>query len=285
MSAPADRPNADQAEYWNSTAGRKWVAHEAMLDVVLGGIDERLVARADPCEGERVVEIGCGTGSTTRALAARVGQGGRVLAVDISEPLLARARERTAGLPQVETALADAQTHGFEAGAFDLAASRFGVMFFADPVAAFRNIRGALRSGGRLCFVAWGPAGQNPWFTIPREAAVARLGAPSPEPPDAPGPLAFADRVRVADLLGQAGFADVAVDAETVDLAWHGDIGTLAQLATNLGPAARVMRERGGGPEDEAAIRDAVAAGLARFRAADGFRVPASLNFIAAQAP
>ena len=284
MTSAAPGPNADQVEYWNSPAGRKWIDNERMLDVVLAEIDARLVARADPRPGERVVEIGCGTGATTRALAERVGQGGRVLAVDVSEPLLARARERTAGLP-VDLALDDAQTHAFPPGAADLAASRFGVMFFDDPAAAFRNLRGALRSGGRLCFAAWGPLAGNPWFAIPRDAAVARLGQPAPQPPTAPGPLAFADRDHVAGLLDAAGFADVAVEAESVDLVWRGEFDSLVRLATNLGPVARIMRERGGGPGDEEAIRGVVAAGLERFRTGDGPRVPAPINFVSARAP
>lgn len=282
MSAEAERPNADQAEYWNSDAASKWLAYQDLLDTVLAGVQDRLVARADPQPGQSVLEIGCGAGATSLALAERVGQGGRVLAVDISAPLIGRARERAVGLPQVAFALADAQTHGFDA-AFDLVASRFGVMFFDDPVAAFRNIRRALRAGGRICFVAWGPLPENPWFAIPRDAAIERLGKPAPQPPTAPGPLAFADRDYVGGVLDRAGFAGVTVQPEAVELSWPGGLEALADLATNLGPAARIMRERGGGPEDAAAIRDAVAAGLAPFRGADGICVPALLNVVMAR--
>ena len=285
MTAPADLPNADQAEYWNSAPGRKWLLHEDMLDTLLAGMDGLLLARADPGPGERIVEIGCGTGATTRALAARTGPGGRVLAADISEPLLDRARERAADLPQVAFVRADAQVHGFEPAGADLVTSRFGVMFFDDPVAAFRNLGNALRPGGRLCFVAWGPAADNPWFLIPRDAAVARLGRPAPQPPTAPGPLAFADRAHVRGILTEAGFTAVAAEAATVELTWPGEMPPLAALATSLGPAARILRERGGGPDDEAAIRQAVAEGLAPFQGAEGVRIPAAVNVVTALRP
>jgi SAM-dependent methyltransferase len=283
MSEAAARPNADQAEYWNSAPGRKWLAHEDMLDTILAGIQARLIARADPRPGDTVLDIGCGTGATARALAARVGQGGRVLAVDISGPLLERARESASSIPQLSFLLADAQVYPFEPESVDLVASRFGVMFFDDPVAAFRNLRLALRPGGRICFVAWGEAAANPWFTVPREAAIARLGSPAPQPPTAPGPLAFADPELACRYLSEAGFAEIAVEAETIDLSWPGEFAALASLATSLGPAARILRERGGSPEDEAAIRDAVANGLARFRGPSGVQIPAALNFLAAR--
>lgn len=283
MSASDETANADQAEYWNSAAGRKWVAHDEILGTILRGVDARLLARADPRPGERAIEVGCGTGATTRALAARIGEGGRVLAVDISEPMLARARERAAGLGHVTFLRADAQVHRFEPSGADLVISRFGMMFFDDPAAAFRNIAGALRPGGRTYFVAWAPLDENPWFAIPREAAIARLGSPEPQPPTAPGPLAFADRDRVRRLMAEAGHGAVEGEAEDIDLAWPCDLQTLVDLATSVGPAARILRERGGGPDDEAAIRDSIAVRLAAFAGPDGCRIPARLNFFSSQ--
>lgn len=283
MSQPETPANVDQSEYWNSAPGRKWLRHEQMLDAILAGVDDLLLARADPRPGERVVEIGCGTGATTRALAARVGASGSVLAVDISRPLLARARERTEDLPQVSTLLGDAQVHPFPPGGADLAASRFGVMFFEHPVAAFRNIGGALRGGGRLCIVCWAAAEANPWFRIPRDAAIERLGRPAPQPPTAPGPLAFADRGHVRRLLAEAGLVGIEDATESVDLVWKGGLEPLVELATSLGPVARIMRERGGTADDEASIREKVAEGLAGFRGPDEFRIPASLTVYAAR--
>ncbi len=286
MTAPADGPNAQQAEYWNSDAGRRWIRHEDMLNTLLDSVGALLLRHAGPLAGESVLEIGCGAGATTRALAGRVGAEGRVLAVDISEPLLDQARRRAVGLAddiaQVSFLLADAQVHAFEPASADLAVSRFGVMFFEDPVAAFRNIAAALRPGGRLCFVTWAAVAENPWFLIPRDAAIARVGQPAPQPPTAPGPMAFADRDRVAGLLSEAGLAGVRAEAAAVDLLWPGEIGALATLAASLGPAVRILGERGGGPEDEAAVREAVTAGLQPFGGPDGFRIPAALNVFSA---
>lgn len=285
MSEPAAGPNADQAEYWNSAPGRKWLAHEDILDTLLAGVEARLIERAAVGQGDRVLDVGCGTGATSRALAACVGASGRVLGLDISQPLLERARKRAGDLPQLGFLLADAQTHRFETSDNDLVASRFGVMFFDDFVAAFRNLMTALRPGGRICFVAWGPVARNPWFTIPRDAAVARMGSPAPQPPEAPGPLAFSDRARVRSILSAAGFSDIQADEEAVDLRWPAELGPLARLGTSLGPAARILREHGGSPEDEDAIREVVAAGLAGFQGPGGFRIPACLNFFAARRP
>src|SRR5215470_17327500 len=137
--------NAEQTKYWNQQA-------------------------APP--GERVLDLGCGCGASSLALASRVGPSGRVLGLDVSEPMLARARERAAGLAQVSFRHADVQTAALERGAFDAAFSRFGVMFFEDPQAAFRNVLGALRPGGRLVFVCWRPVAENPWVQVPMAAAL-----------------------------------------------------------------------------------------------------------------
>ena len=201
--------NADQATFWNAQPGQNWVDFQADLDAQLSEVTDRLLAACAARPGERVLDIGCGAGGSTLALAAAVGAVGSVLGLDLSEPLLARAEERRRDLAlgNVRFARGDAQDHPFAPGGFDLAASRFGVMFFADPVAAFRNIARALRPGGRLVFVAWAGPEHNPWFAIPQRAAVARLGPVAPTPPDAPGPMAFRDAARVTGLLEAAGLA------------------------------------------------------------------------------
>jgi SAM-dependent methyltransferase len=277
-------PNADQARYWGNVGGRAWVEFQATLDAALAPINAVLLARAAPAAGERVLDVGCGAGVTALAIAERVGAEGRVVAVDISPVMLARAVERTPPSFAARVAFieADAQVHPFPPGHFDLLVSHFGSMFFADPVAAFGNLRRALKPGARLHLAAWGPLDGNPWFTIPRDAAVARLGAPPPVPPTAPGPLAFSDIGYVLDILRTSGFAAAAGEAVSLRLEPPGTIADAAQLATSLGPASRIMAAMDGGPEDADAIRQATAAGIAPYWDGNGVRVPAVINLFSA---
>ena len=211
--------NAAQAHHWNFEAGPGWVAKQEQHDRMLEPLGDRALAAARPSAGERAIDIGCGCGATTIALAQRVGTDGRVLGVDISEPMLERARERcdALGLTNVELLRADAQRALVPRGN-DLAFSRFGIMFFDDPVAALGNIGRGLRKDGRLAFVCWQERGRNPWMGIPVAAALQHVPPPPPQPPDAPGPWAFADRDRLAGILDAAGFADVAIESVEHDL-------------------------------------------------------------------
>ena len=280
-------PNADQARYWGNAGGRAWVDFQSILDAALAPINALLLARAAPAPGEHALDVGCGAGVTSLAVAERVGAEGRVVAVDISPVMLARAVERTPPslASRVEFIEADAQIHPFPPGQFDLLVSHFGTMFFADPVAAFGNLRRALKSGARLHLAAWGPIDGNPWFTIPRDAAIARLGAPAPVPPTAPGPLAFSDIGYVLDILRTSGFAAPAGDAVSLHIEPPGEVSDAVRLATSLGPASRIMTAMDGGPEDAEAIRQATAAGFAAYWGGDGVRVPAVINLFSATAP
>jgi len=273
--------NADQADYWNSEPGKKWISFEDGLDAVFQAVSDRLFERAKPTDGERVLDIGCGTGATTMEIASRVGTNGLALGIDISEPLLARAEERKskAGFDQVHYLLADAQTHKFEPGSFDTMTSRFGVMFFEDPVAAFRNLSDALQNGGRISFVSWAPMAGNPWFEVPRDAAVSRFGKPSPAPPRAPSPLAFADRDYVLEILNEAGFSECVGEVETLKFDYPGAVEDVAYLASNIGPAVRIVREFGGDAEDLAEIGKETVRGFEQYVAEDGVKIPAILNF------
>ena len=155
-------------------------------------------------------------------------------------------------------------------------------MFFDDPVAAFRNIGTALRPGGRVAFVAWAGPEHNAWFTLPLQAAVARLGPVAPTPPDAPGPMAFRDVDRVRGLLRAAGFADAKGEAVAVDLHHPGGMPAVLRLMLAVGPVARMLRESGGTDEDRSAILEAIGTAFAPYVGADGVRVPALLNVFTA---
>lgn len=276
--------NQDQKTYWSSDAGQKWVDNEDQLDSMLRSVSARLMVRAAPGPGERVLEVGCGTGGLAINIARKVAPDGAVLAVDISRLMLDRARQHAekSGLSHLEFALADAQSHNFAPAAFDLLMSRFGVMFFDDTVAALSNLRTALRPGGRLCFACWGPVAGVPWFTIPRDVAVGRLGTPAPGDPNAPGPLRFADSASVLAMLREAGFGDCRAEPETVDMCLGGGVAAAAALATTLGPATRIMQEFSASGQDRAAIEAELEERFAEFAAGDEVCLPAGIWFYTA---
>lgn len=277
--------NPDQAEYWNSGPGKKWIGFQEILDTVFLNVSERLVERSNPERAEKILDIGCGTGALTMEFASQVGPRGLVFGVDISGPLVGRAEERRSDnkFNHVEFMVSDAQTQTLPPSRFDLMASRFGVMFFSDPVAAFKNLSLALRPGGRLSFVSWADVDINPWFTIPRDAAIQRLGKPAPAPANAPSPFAFADTGYVLDILKEAGFSNGSADVEKVDLflpgAMPGVLSEFAYLSSNIGAATRIVKELDGGPEDVAFIEQEAAKGFQQYVTNEGVSVPATVNF------
>ena len=277
--------NADQIQFWNSEPGRKWVATPGGPRRDIGGGDRRAAWRPPGRRrASRCSISAAGPVAPSFALAETGRAGGRVLGLDVWSRCW-RARRSGGGSSGPRTSASSSPTpqeRRFEPGSFDLAASRFGVMFFADPVAAFRNIGGALRPGGRAAFVAWAGPERNPWFTLPLQAAVARLGPVAPTPPDAPGPMAFRNIDRVRGLLRAAGFAGAEGEEVAVDLHHSGGMPAALRLVLNVGPVARMLRERGGSDEDQAAILEAVRASFAPYVGADGIRVPAVLNVFAA---
>jgi ubiquinone/menaquinone biosynthesis C-methylase UbiE len=198
-------PNAAQIEFWNSAATRAWADQYERMDRAVADLTKALLDMAAPQLGEHVLDIGCGSGTTVLELAARVGSGGHVLGADISDQSVARARQRIAdtGLGHAEAIVADVSAHPFEPNSFELAFSRFGVMFFSDPRAAFANVRRAMKSGGRVALAVFRAAGENLWPNGPFEA-VRHLLPPIPTTgPEEPGPFSWADPTRVHRNLGK----------------------------------------------------------------------------------
>ncbi|WP_448612263.1 class I SAM-dependent methyltransferase [Geodermatophilus sp. URMC 60] len=204
-----DALNADMASAWNGEEGEDWAARADRFDAASAAFDPALLGAAGIAAADRVLDVGCGAGISTRA-AARVAVDGRATGIDLSAPLLAEARRRSAvaGLTNTTFVQGDAQVHPFEPGGHDLVISRFGAMFFGDPVAGFGNIARALRPGGRLALLSWQPLARNEWLLLIRRALAA--GRPLPEPPgDAPGPFGLSDPDRVRRILTAAGFEAV----------------------------------------------------------------------------
>ena len=235
--------NRDQAALWNELSGPTWVELQALLDRMLQPFADVLAETVRPVPGDRILDIGCGAGATTLALARKAGPTGAGLGVDISEPLVAAARARAAaeGLSSAAFVCADAQTYAFDPQAFDAVISRFGVMFFDDPVAAFANIRGAAKPGGRLAFVAWRAPAENPFMVTGALAAAPFLPAVAPPVPDAPGQFAFADGARVHRILEAAGWS--AIDVAPLDQPGVVPEADLMTYVTRLGPAGMALRD------------------------------------------
>jgi SAM-dependent methyltransferase len=241
--APIHADNSAQAEYWNASAGQRWTDHQEHQDQVLHPVSDRLIAVAAPKPGDRVIDVGCGCGATTIEFASRVSPGGAVLGLDISEPMPARARERAPQDQPIRFERADATVYDFEPNGADLVASRFGVMFFADPAHSFANLRKAIKPAGRLVFVCWREPKQNPWLILPlREAG--KHAPPLPETnPEDPGPFAFAKEARVRRILTEAGFADIALEPHDLelDIAAGRGLDTAVRAAMIIGPTSRML--------------------------------------------
>jgi ubiquinone/menaquinone biosynthesis C-methylase UbiE len=268
-------------------AGPKWVRLGQTMDARLAPVMALLLKRAGARPGERVLDVGCGMGTSTLRLAEQVGPAGSVLGIDISEPMLALARRRAAGrgISNLSFLRADAQTHTFGTASFDRVVSRFGVMFFADPVEAFRNLRRALRPGGTLCFACWAPLAENLHWRIPFEIVVRELGPPAPKPPHAPGPMAFSDIAYLRSILESAGFAEPGIVAENIAIA-GGSPDEEAAFACLMGPSAALLEERAAPETLRAALRREIAAALLPFAAeTDGepkVLLPASVYLVGA---
>lgn len=211
----SDSPaNADMIEYWDGDRGASWVQHADQFDRQLELYGLRAISAIAPQPAESVLDIGCGSGATTFEVSQAVGSAGRVVGVDISGPMLALAGQRAEadGYGHVQFVQADAQTAAPIGAPFDAAVSRFGVMFFDDPVAAFRNIASMVRPGGRIAFAAWGAFEANEWMWAPAVALAEIVPLPPPADPNAPGPFAFRDPERVRSILADAGWEDITVE-------------------------------------------------------------------------
>lgn len=272
--------SAEQAAHWNGPGGQGWLAAYARIERSIADIGRTTVAAAAARPGERAIDVGCGTGDTTLALAGAVGPTGHVLGIDISEPLIGAARAKTAA--NATFVVGDAAAHPFEAAGYDLVFSRFGVMFFGDPVAAFRNLRQALRPTGRLVFVCWRTPAENPWGLVPVRAAAPHLPLIPRPGSEEPGQYSFGDRARVERILKESGFG--AITLEPIDRPiWIGaDVAEVVANAGRFGPMARAFAEAT--PAQAEKARAAIAEAIAPHQGADGVAMPGACWLVRARA-
>ncbi|MCW5746149.1 MAG: methyltransferase domain-containing protein [Alphaproteobacteria bacterium] len=257
------------------------MSQQAVISDVFTSVTNVSCNAAAAAPAEHVVDIGCGTGDTLLDFARIVGPSGAVLGVDVSVPMLDLARQRAAkaGYGNVSCALADATTYAFEPGWADLVYSRFGVMFFDDPVKAFTNIRGGMKRGARLVFVCFRAMPESPWFRVPIEAARPHLPAQPPADPLAPGMFSFARAERVRGILSDAGFREIALNA--VDVPMHGkDIAQSMAFMTQAGPLPAILES--GSDEQRKRATEAVRQALAAHIGADGRGLHAGLWLVSA---
>jgi SAM-dependent methyltransferase len=276
--------NADQIAYWNGANGQRWTDRQAEQDILLAPVSKALIDRAAPKAGDRIIDVGCGCGSTSLAFAERVAPNGFVLGVDISGPMLARARQLAPKALPVDFVQADATVYPFDPQNFDLLVSRFGVMFFAEPAVSFANLRNALRSSGRLAFACWREPRENPWMMAPLQAVYQHVPKMPPPGPDDPGPFAFASEERVHRILGEAGFKGVGMEAVSLsfDIANGRGLDAAVQAALQIGPSSRALD--GHPPEIRAAAAGSVRELLAPFARGNTVPLAGSIWIVTARA-
>ncbi|MGE0681683.1 MAG: class I SAM-dependent methyltransferase [Candidatus Binatia bacterium] len=277
--------NQEQISYWNEQGGPRWVLRQRQLDAQIQQLGLAAMQKAEVKPAEQVLDVGCGCGQTSLELAQRVSPHGSVLGIDISHPMLARARDRQheLGVTNLEFLNTDAQTHRFAPESFDLIFSRFGVMFFANPLAAFTNLHTALRPKGRLCFVCWQALDKNAWASVPLKAAMPYLPPLEPSTPGTPGPFAFADPDRVCRILEEAGFIEVRCESHEAELSTGGaaTVEEAVEFSLEIGVVARLLREA------EATVRarvvEAVRAALTPYAKQQGVHLKGAAWIVSAK--
>jgi len=271
-------PNAAQIQFWNETAGLKWVNYQETINAHARSFGLLAMDRASILSGERVLDVGCGCGDTTFELARRVGKTGELTGIDLSSIMLARARESAEdlGSTHVRFINADAQTYAFQPQSFDLLYSRFGIMFFTDPQAAFGKLLRALRPGGRFAFVCWQEFKKNLWAMVPTESVTKHIEV-RPSIPDAPGPFAFANVERLGGVLSEVGFHQIAFEESVKDVpvSAGGDLDAAVDFLYQMGPAAAAIRHSGQ-PEKRGVLLDALREAVAPYQTPQGVHMQAA---------
>ena len=274
--------NTDQRDFWTDEAGPIWVDQRDAIDALFSPVLERTLEQAGLRSGHSVLDIGCGAGTSTLAVAERIGKTGHVTGIDISTTLLQDAHRRALGKTNVAFLDVDAQFHPFVPQSADAIVSRFGVMFFSDSKAAFENMGTALRNEGIISFACWAAISENPFFTLPAQVARQVLGPVPKSDPDGPGPFAFRDPEYVGDLITSAGL-QTQVETLPEALIWTKPARELARTLCLIGPAQMALQHHGADAAMRETLLDALTEALCVYESDAGFAIPALINYVTAR--
>ncbi|MGB5864654.1 MAG: class I SAM-dependent methyltransferase [Sulfitobacter sp.] len=274
--------NDEQREFWDTKVGAIWVEQQQVMDALFSKILDETLNRAELAEGHSVLDIGCGAGTSTFAIADSIGGTGHVTGLDISPTLLVAAQKGIVNQTNISFLDADVQEHPLVVDSADRVISRFGVMFFEDSVAAFRNMAEALREDGLISFSAWGAIEDNPFFTLPAKVARDVLGPIPKTDPDGPGPFAFRDVTRVEGILRDAGL-EPQVEVLEIPLHLKGGTDMLVDVLCKIGPAQSALAYHDADKEATRRLVDALAQAFEEYEHGDEITIPSSINFVTAR--
>lgn len=274
--------NSQQREYWNGPAGEKWAILADNQDKMLGHLGETAMEAVDLTDGNNVLDIGCGSGGTTFEISRRVGSTGKVMGIDISEPMLAIAKARSAAnnITNVEFSEADVTTFDFSTHIFERAFSRFGVMFFEDPIASFSNFASSIAAGGKIAFCCWRDLKYNEWFEFPLNVGLKYCPPPEKSDPNAPGPLAFKEKDRIQTILSATGFTRIAIENYNSKLVVGPTPKDAAKQLSEFGPLYRLLANAT--DTITTSVRNELSSELEEFLTPDGVKLGASIWIVSA---
>lgn len=279
--------NTDMKAFWNGNTGLGWVRFQDQLDVMLKPFSNAAMERAMPMDGADILDIGCGCGDTSLELGRRAGPSGHVTGIDISQPMLARAQKRgtEALADNVSFRHLDAQTGQLGEQTRDIVFSRFGVMFFDEPVRAFSNMKSALKPGGQMVFICWQPPKQNQWVQVAVDVVRRHVELPPPPAPEDPGEFAFGDADRVRRIMAGAGFSDISIDAfeSPISLAGGVNLDDTVDFTMMMGPASRAIASAGDDTELRGKLSEEMRDTLAPYETENGVIMGSACWLVSAQ--
>ena len=279
---PENIINDEQYEYWNKGIGQKWVKEDKSLNERFAILTKEFFSRANINKNEKVLDIGCGGGITSFEASKLVGKDGYVLGADISEILLDLAKKNYSNIENLEFKYCDVQNYKFKKNIFSKVISRFGVMFFENPIVAFRNIYNSIQDGGSLHFVCWTNVLENEFFTAAANIIIKHLNKEFPQVTRAPGPFAFSEKKYVKQILNASGFKNIKVDKIYTSISTYDDSKKDGELLFNIGLAGRLLAEENLSEEELSKIKNKIIE-MAQKRQIDGkINYKACLNFVSA---